>query len=76
MEDVESEEKPTTKPYLTRLRLALGSWAVHFQDPGYIKEELMRKLEIEVTRKTLSQTRNNFELRYAPCMTSRVRVLM
>jgi hypothetical protein len=63
MDEAEKEEKPTAKPWLTRLRLALGPYAVHFANPGYIKEETLRMLEVNVVKKTLEETRRNFELR-------------
>ncbi|KAF2713730.1 hypothetical protein K504DRAFT_371208 [Pleomassaria siparia CBS 279.74] len=62
-DDDELDEKPAARPYLTRLRLALGPYAIHFQTPGYIKDETMRMLERDVCKKTLEQTRRNFELR-------------
>lgn len=66
MEDDVVEEKSSAKPYLTRLRLALAPYTVHFQNPGYIKDETMRMLERDVVKRTLEGTRRNFELRYAP----------
>ncbi|KAH7119617.1 hypothetical protein B0J11DRAFT_64567 [Dendryphion nanum] len=63
MEDAETEDTIVTQPYLTRLRLALGPYAVHFSNPGYIKSDTMRILEINVCKKTLEETRRNFELR-------------
>jgi len=66
MDDSEEvdEDKPAAQLYLTRLRLALGPYVVHFQTPGYIKDDTMRMLERDVVKKTLEQTRRNFELRY------------
>lgn len=64
MADAETEEKVTAKPWLTRLRLALGPYAVHFNNPGYLKEETLRMLENDVVKRTLEETRRNFELRY------------
>ncbi|CAI6332235.1 unnamed protein product [Periconia digitata] len=61
-EDV-AEEKSSAQPFLTRLRLALAPYTVHFQNPGYIREETMRMLEQDVVKKTLEETRRNFELR-------------
>ncbi|KAF1964761.1 hypothetical protein BU23DRAFT_491573 [Bimuria novae-zelandiae CBS 107.79] len=49
--------------YLTRLRLALAPYTVHFQSPGYIKDETMRMLEQDVVKKTLEESRRSFELR-------------
>lgn len=63
MVDDAAEEKPSAQPYLTRLRLALAPYTVHFQNPGYIKDEMMRTLERDVVKKTLEETRRNFELR-------------
>jgi hypothetical protein len=65
MDDDSELDEPAPKPYLTRLRLALGPYAIHFQTPGYIKDETMCMLERDVCKKTLEQTRRNFELRYA-----------
>ncbi|KAF2472345.1 uncharacterized protein BDR25DRAFT_258678 [Lindgomyces ingoldianus] len=61
--DAESDEQPSSKAHLTRLRLALGPYTIHFTDPGYIKDETMRMLELNVCKKTLEDTRRNFELR-------------
>lgn len=58
------EERPPAKPYLTRLRLALVPYKVHFDNPGYIKDDTMRMLERDVVKKTLEETRRSFELRY------------
>lgn len=63
MEELEADEQPTIKPYLTRLRLALGPYAVHFSNPSYIKEETLRTLELNVCKKTLEETRRNLDLR-------------
>ncbi|KAF2009564.1 hypothetical protein BU24DRAFT_437179 [Aaosphaeria arxii CBS 175.79] len=63
MDDAEPEEQTAPKVYLTRLRLALGPYAVHFSNPGYIKSETMRMLDIQVCKKTLDETRRNFEIR-------------
>jgi palmitoyltransferase len=51
------------RPYLTRLRLALVPYAVHFNNPGYIKDDTLRMLERDVVKKTLEDTRKNIELR-------------
>jgi hypothetical protein len=64
MAEAEMEEKPAPKLWLTRLRLALGPYAVHFNNPGYLKEDTLRMLENDVVKKTLEETRRNFELRY------------
>jgi palmitoyltransferase len=63
MNDAVPDEKPTPRAYLTRLRLALGPYTIHFTDPGYIKDDTMRMLESNVCRKTLEESRRNFELR-------------
>jgi palmitoyltransferase len=65
MEDDTAEERTPAKLYLTRLRIALAPYTVHFNNPGYIKDELMRMLERKVIKKTLEETRHNYELRYA-----------
>ncbi|KAF2269621.1 hypothetical protein CC78DRAFT_550573 [Lojkania enalia] len=63
MDDPEPEEKPTAHPRLTRLRLALGPYNIHFNNPGYIKSETLRMLDQNVCKKTLEETRRSFELR-------------
>lgn len=65
MEMEESIPNPTPKPWLTRLRLALAPYTVHFKYPGYMKEDTLRRLEWDVVKKTLEETRKNYELRYA-----------
>lgn len=64
MDDEAAEERPAAKPYLTRLRLAFAPYTVHFNNPGYIKDETMRMLERDVVKKTLEETRRSFEVRY------------
>jgi palmitoyltransferase len=51
------------KPYLTRLRLALAPYCVHFNNPGYIRDDTLRMLERDVVKKTLEETRKNIEIR-------------
>lgn len=53
----------SAKPYLTRLRLALGPYAVHFRNLGYIRDDALRMLERDVVKKTLEDTRKSLELR-------------
>lgn len=69
MDSDTAEEGPPAKMYLTRLRLALAPYTVHFQSPGYIKDETLRMLERDVVKKTLEESRRSFELRYAPSAT-------
>lgn len=64
MEDDGSDIQEPAKLYLTRLRLALAPYTVHFQSPGYIKDETLRMLERDVVKKTLEESRRSFELRY------------
>lgn len=67
MDDAEPEElheQPNVKPRLTHLRLALAPYTVHFTNPGYIKEETLRMLELSICKQTLVDTRKDFELRY------------
>jgi hypothetical protein len=64
MDDSEPEGKPAVRPYLTRLRLALGPYAVHFAH-SYISNQALRTLH-DVCSKTLEETRRNFALRYVP----------
>jgi palmitoyltransferase len=64
MDEETAEEHISAKPYLTRIRLALAPYTVHFHNPGYIKDETMRMLERDVVKTTLEETRRNFELRY------------
>ncbi|KAF2728415.1 hypothetical protein EJ04DRAFT_569540 [Polyplosphaeria fusca] len=63
MDDGEQEEKPAAQLHLTRLRLALGPYTVHFSNPTYIKEETLHMLEANICKKTLEETRKSFELR-------------
>lgn len=51
------------RPYLTRLRLALAPYSVHFNNPGYIRDDTLRMLEKDVVKKTLEETRKSVELR-------------
>jgi len=51
------------KPYLTRLRLALAPYCVHFNNPGYIRDDTLRMLERDVVKKTLEETRKSIEMR-------------
>jgi hypothetical protein len=51
------------RPYLTRLRLALAPYTVHFRNPGYIRDETLRMLERDVVKKTLEDSRKRIELR-------------
>jgi hypothetical protein len=51
------------RPYLTRLRLVLGPWTVHFNSPGYIKPDTMLMLEVNVCKKTLEETRTDDKIR-------------
>ncbi|KAF2193024.1 hypothetical protein K469DRAFT_730017 [Zopfia rhizophila CBS 207.26] len=63
MDESGPEERPQAKPFLTRLRLALGSYTVHFNNSGYVKDETMRMLDVNVCKKTLEETRRNLEVR-------------
>lgn len=56
-------EIPQARPYLTRLRLALAPYTVHFRNPGYIRDETLRMLERDVVKKTLEDSRKRLELR-------------
>jgi palmitoyltransferase len=51
------------KPYLTRLRLALVPYCVHFTQPGYIRDDTLRMLERDVVKKTLEDTRKSLDMR-------------
>ncbi|KAL6172613.1 hypothetical protein ACJQWK_01762 [Exserohilum turcicum] len=51
------------RPYLTRLRLALAPYTVHFHNPGYIRDDTLRMLERDVVKKTLEESRKSLELR-------------
>jgi palmitoyltransferase len=64
-ESVDSSEYDTiqARPYLTRLRLALAPYTVHFRNPGYIRDETLRMLERDVVKKTLEDSRKRLELR-------------
>ncbi|KAF2635642.1 hypothetical protein P280DRAFT_461570 [Massarina eburnea CBS 473.64] len=61
--DDELMEKPSVNMYLTRIRLALGPYTVHFDRVDYMKEETLRVLEQKVVKKTLEDTRRSFEVR-------------
>ncbi|KAF2847437.1 hypothetical protein T440DRAFT_191277 [Plenodomus tracheiphilus IPT5] len=56
-------ETDTPRPFLTRLRLALAPYTVHFHNPGYIRDDTLRMLEREVVKKTLEESRKSLELR-------------
>ena len=58
-----SEYEIQARPYLTRLRLALAPYAVHFRNPGYIRDETLRMLERDVVKKSLEDSRKRIELR-------------
>jgi palmitoyltransferase len=51
------------RPYLTRLRLALAPYTVHFHNPGYVRDDTLRMLERDVVKKTLEESRKSLELR-------------
>jgi palmitoyltransferase len=58
-----TQEGAPAKPYLTRLRLALVPYCVHFTQPGYIRDDTLRMLERDVVKKTLEETRKSLEMR-------------
>lgn len=64
-ESIDSSEYDTiqARPYLTRLRLALAPYTVHFRNPGYMRDETLRMLERDVVKKTLEDSRKRLELR-------------
>jgi hypothetical protein len=59
----ESSTGITARPYLTRLRLALAPYTVHFHSPGYVRDDTLRMLERDVVKKTLEASRKSLELR-------------
>jgi palmitoyltransferase len=59
----ESSAGITARPYLTRLRLALAPYTVHFHNPGYVRDDTLRMLERDVVKKTLEGSRKSLELR-------------
>ena len=61
--DSSDYDAPHARPYLTRLRLALATYTVHFRNPGYIRDETLRMLERDVVKKTLEDSRKRLELR-------------
>ncbi|KAF2634002.1 hypothetical protein BU25DRAFT_356926 [Macroventuria anomochaeta] len=61
--DSEYDAPIQARPYLTRLRLALAPYTVHFRNPGYIRDETLRMLERDVVKKTLEDSRKRLELR-------------
>lgn len=52
-----------SRPHLTRLRLALAPYSVHFNNPGYIKDETLLSLEKDIVKTTLEGSRKSVELR-------------
>ncbi|KAF2117072.1 hypothetical protein BDV96DRAFT_490379 [Lophiotrema nucula] len=63
MEEVTTDaEAPKPKLFLTRIKLALGPYAVHFRHPGYIMEKTLHSLEVGAVKKTLEGTRTNSEM--------------
>tara|TARA_R110002003_G_scaffold3_12_gene51 strand:+ start:6249 stop:7565 length:1317 start_codon:yes stop_codon:yes gene_type:complete len=62
-EGAESAGGSQAKPYLTRLRLALAPYCVHFNNPGYIRDDTLRMLERDVVKTTLEESRKSLELR-------------
>lgn len=61
--EADSMNDAQAKPYLTRLRLALAPYCVHFNNPGYIRDDTLRMLERDVVKKTLEETRKSLEMR-------------
>jgi palmitoyltransferase len=61
--DDDSDSERRARPYLQRLRLGCIPYATHFNNPGYIVEDMMRKVEQKVMRKTLEETRTVVERR-------------
>jgi palmitoyltransferase len=61
--EADSVNGARAKPYLTRLRLALAPYCVHFNNPGYIRDDTLRMLERDVVKKTLEETRKSLEMR-------------
>lgn len=59
----DSLDGQNARPYLTRLRLALAPYCVHFNHPGYIREDTLRVLEHFMVKRTLEETRKNLEIR-------------
>jgi palmitoyltransferase len=61
--EIDSINGTHAKPHLTRLRLALAPYCVHFNNPGYIRDDTLRMLERDVVKKTLEETRKSLEMR-------------
>lgn len=61
--DADTDAAIHARPYLTRLRLALAPYTVHFRNPGYVRDETLRMLERDVVKKTLEDSRKRIELR-------------
>lgn len=61
--ELDSIDGAQAKPHLTRLRLALAPYCVHFNNPGYIRDDTLRMLERDVVKKTLEDTRKSLEMR-------------
>lgn len=62
-QDADVDVEVLAKPFLTRLRLVLGAYTVHFRHPGYMRDDALRMLERDVVKTTLEQTRKSLELR-------------
>ncbi|KAF2760283.1 hypothetical protein EJ05DRAFT_508837 [Pseudovirgaria hyperparasitica] len=70
IEELASQSRPppqeAKRPYATALRLAIGPWTVQFRSvhgAGYIKPEMMQKLDDVLVKKTLTNTRQYAEVR-------------
>ncbi|KAH4070197.1 copper transporter [Parastagonospora nodorum] len=61
--EADSVNGARARPHLTRLRLALAPYCVHFNNPGYIRDDTLRMLERDVVKKTLEETRKSLEMR-------------
>jgi palmitoyltransferase len=61
--EADSVNGARARPHLTRLRLALAPYCVHFNNPGYIRDDTLRMLERDVVKQTLEETRKSLEMR-------------
>jgi palmitoyltransferase len=58
-----SVEYAPPRPLLTRLRLALAPYAVQLRNPGYVRDDTLRRLDRDVLGRTLDESRKSVELR-------------
>ena len=62
-DDNSSVDYAPARPLLTRLRLALAPYAVQLRNPGYVRDDTLRRLDRDVLARTLDESRKSVELR-------------